>query len=165
MLRDPTESATTLPFSAGETGACRYEVSTAPRDEVLYHAFVYLRYILSDRAPEDARLLPTLNLILREPHRLWRSHRRDVRIEALTRVDAHTPFDLLTRTGTAVLPSSLSPSGAWLAGRLNWSLPDNRYPREPVREGLRRAGSDHHRSHAVCGELPAARRVSTEPAA
>ena len=85
MLGDPTESATTLPFSAGETGACRYEVSTAPRDEVLYHAFVYLRYILSDRAPEDARLLPTLNLILREPHRLWRSHRRDVRIEALTK--------------------------------------------------------------------------------
>ena len=124
MLRDLTEAATTLPFSAGETGAGRYEVSTAPRDEVLYHAFVYLRYILSDRAPEDARLLPALNLILREPHRLWRSHRRDVRIEALTRVDAHTPLDLVTRTGTAVLPSSLSPSGAWLAERLGGSLPE-----------------------------------------
>ena len=124
MLRDLTESATALPFSAGETGAGRYAVSTAPRDEVLYHAFVYLRYILSDRAPEEVRLLPALELILREPHRLWRSDRRDVRIEALTRVDAHTPLDLVTRTGTAVLPSSLSPSGAWLAERLNWSLPE-----------------------------------------
>ena len=76
------------------------------------------------RAPEDARLLAALNLILREPHRLWRSHRRDVRIEALTRVDAHTPLDLVTRTGTAVLPSSLSPSAAWLADRLGGSLPE-----------------------------------------
>ena len=124
MLRELTELATTLPFSAGETGAGRYEVSTAPRDEVLYHAFVYLRYILSDRAPEEVRLLPALELILREPHRLWRSDRRDVRIEAMTRVDAHTPFDLATRTGTAVLLSSLSPSGAWLAERLGGSLPE-----------------------------------------
>ena len=124
MLRDLTEAATTLPFSAGQTAAGRYAVSTAPRDEVLYHAFVYLRYILSDRAPEEVRLLPALNLILREPHRLWRSHRRDVRIEAMTRVDAHTPLDLVTRTGTAVLPSSLSPSAAWLAKRLGGSLPE-----------------------------------------
>ena len=124
MLRELTEAATTLPFSAGQTTAGRYAVSTAPRDEVLYHAFVYLRYILSDRAPEEVRLLPALNLILREPHRLWRSHRRDVRIEAMTRVDAHTPLDLVTRTGTAVLPSSLSPSAAWLAKRLGGSLPE-----------------------------------------
>ena len=124
MLRELTESATALPFSAGETGAGRYAVSTAPRDEVLYHAFVYLRYILSDRAPEEVRLLPALQLILREPHRLWRTERRDVRIDAMTRVDAHTPFDLVTRSGTAVLPSSLSQSGARLAERLGWSLPE-----------------------------------------
>ena len=124
MLRDLTEAATTLPFSAATTAAGRYALSTAPRDEVLYHAFVYLRYILSDKAPEEVRLLPALNLILREPHRLWRSHRRDVRIEAMTRVDAHTPFDLVTRTGTAVVPSSLSPSAAWLADRLGGSLPE-----------------------------------------
>ena len=79
--------------------AGRYSVITAPRDEVLYHAFVYLRYILSDRAPEEVRLLPALEMIVREPHRLWRSHRRDVRIEAMTRVDAHTPLDLVTRPG------------------------------------------------------------------
>lgn len=124
MLQELTESATTLPFSAGETGAGRYAVSTAPRDEVLYHAFVYLRYILSDRAPREVRLVPALELILREPHRLWQSDRRDVRIEVMTRVDEHTPLDLVTRTGTAVLPSTLSPSGARLAERLGWSLPE-----------------------------------------
>ena len=126
MLRELTELATTstLPFSAGEAAAGRYSVSTAPRDDVLYHAFVYLRYILSDKAPERVRLLPALEMIVREPHRLWRSDRRDVRIEAMTRVDAHTPLDLVTRPGTAVVASSLSPSGARLAERLGWSLPE-----------------------------------------
>ena len=126
MLRELTELATTstLPFSAGEAAAGRYSVSTAPRDEVLYHAFVYLRYILSDRAPERVRLRPALEMIVREPHRLWHSDRREVRIEAMTRVDAHTPFDLVTRPGTAVVASSLSPSGARLAERLGWRLPE-----------------------------------------
>ena len=124
MLRELTESATTLPFSAGEAAAGRYSVSTAPRDEVLYHAFVYLRYILSDRAPGEVRLLPALEMIVREPHRLWHSDRRDVRIEAMTRVDAHTPLDLVTRPGTAVVASSLSPTGARLAERLGWRLPE-----------------------------------------
>ena len=124
MLRELTEAATTLPFSANEAAAGRYSVSTDPRDEVLYHAFVYLRYILSDRAPAEVRLLPALEMIVREPHRLWRSHRRDVRIEAMTRVDAHTPLDLVTRPGTGVAAASLSPSGASLAERLGWRLPE-----------------------------------------
>ncbi|MYK66823.1 MAG: DUF2357 domain-containing protein, partial [Gemmatimonadetes bacterium] len=124
MLRELTDAATTLPFSANKAAAGRYSVSTAPRDEVLYHAFVYLRYILSDRAPEEVRLLPALEMIVREPHRLWRSHRRDVRIEAMTRVDAHTPLDLVTRPGVAVAAASLSPSGATLAERLGGRLPE-----------------------------------------
>ncbi len=124
MLRELTESATTLPFSANEAAAGRYSVSTAPHDDILYHAFVYLRYILSDRAPEEVRLLPALEMIVREPHRLWHSHRRDVPIEAMTRVDAHTPLDLLTRPGTAVAAPSLSPAGARLAERLEWRLPE-----------------------------------------
>ena len=124
MLRELTEAATTLPFSAGEPAAGRYSISTAPRDEVLYHAFVYLRYILSDKAPDEVRLLPALETIVREPHRLWHSHRRDVRIEAMTRVDAHTPLDLVTRPATAVASSSLSPSGARLAARLGVRLPE-----------------------------------------
>ena len=75
----------------------------------------------------------------------------------LTLVNSVGILDLVTRTGTAVLPSSLSPSGARLAERLGGSLPevvsDNRYPREPVREGLHRAIEDHNWSHAVCRGL------------
>ena len=175
MLRELTESATTLPFSAGEVAAGRYSVSTAPRDEVLYHAFVYLRYILSDRAPEGVRLLPALEMIVREPHRLWRSDRRDVRIEAMSRVDAHTPLDLVTRPGMAVVASSLSPSGARLAERLSWRLPEvvserkirpttdtpeNRFVKAFVGQARTIIGRMRSR-----GELPEARRVSTEPAA
>ena len=124
MLRDLTQAATTLPFSAGEPAAGRYSVSTALHDDILYHAFVYLRYILSDRAPEEVRLLPALEMIVREPHRLWHSHRRDIPIEAMTRVDAHTPLDLLTRPGTPVAAPSLSPAGETLAERLRWRLPE-----------------------------------------
>lgn len=124
MLRELTDAATTLPFSAGDAALGRYSVTTAPRDEVLYHAFVYLRYILSDRSPEEVRLLPAFEMIVREPHRLWHSDRRDVRIEAMTRVDAHTPLDLVTRPGTAVVASSLSATGARLAERLGWRLPE-----------------------------------------
>ena len=91
----------------------------------------------------------------------------------LTLVNSVGILDLLTRTRTAVLPSSLSPSGAWLAERRGGSLPggrvgtedqaDNRYPREPFREGLHRAIKDRSRSHAVCRGLTTARCVSNEP--
>ena len=125
MFRELAESATTLPFSAGDAAAGRYSVGTASRDEILYHVFVYLRYILSDSAPAEVRLLPALEMIVREPHRLWRSERRDMRIEAMTRVDTHTPLNLVTCPGTAVASSSsLSPSGARLAERLGRRLPE-----------------------------------------
>ena len=123
MLRDLTESATGLPFAAGETASSRYNTEAMPH-EVLYHAFVYLRHVLSDGAPEDARLLPALEVILRDPHRLWRTYVRDVRTETLTRVDGRTPLDLVTRNGVPVLASSLSRSGASLARRLGGSLPE-----------------------------------------
>ena len=124
MLQDLTEWATGIPFSAGGTASIRYHAEATLRDEVLYHAFAYLRYVLSDGAPEEARLLPALEVILREPHRLWRTYVRDVRTETLTRVDGRTPLDLVTRTGVPVLASSLSRSGASLARRLGGSLPE-----------------------------------------
>ena len=123
MLRELTESATTstLPFSAGEAAAERYSVSTTPRDDVLYQAFVYLRYILSDRAPERVRLLPALEMIVREPHRLWRSDRLDVRIEAMTRVDGRTGmrFQKRGRSGSCTQVGSFGSSG-WRGVGAGW---------------------------------------------
>ena len=124
LLADLTALATSLPFSARDPGSAQYDSGAALPDQVLYHAFVYLRYILSEDAPADTRLLPALELIQRAPYRRWRTERREVRIEALTTVDSRTLLDLVTRTGTPVQSSSLSAPGAVLASRLGGKLPE-----------------------------------------
>lgn len=124
LLADLTRVATSLPFSAGEPASSPYMRGRAPRDDVLYHAFVYLRHILSDDAPTDDRLIPALELIQRAPYRRWRTERREVGIEALTRVDERTLLDLVTRAGAPTHPPSLSPAGAALASRLGGQLPE-----------------------------------------
>ena len=48
LLADLTALATSLPFSAADPGSRPWDSATAPREEVLYHVFVYLRYILSE---------------------------------------------------------------------------------------------------------------------
>ena len=124
LLADLTRLATSLPFAAGDLGSSPYASGPPPRDEVLYHAFVYLRHILSNGAPAEERLIPALELIQRAPHRRWRTERRDVRIETLTRVDSRTLLDLVTRTGAPVHAASLPPSAAVLAERLDGRLPE-----------------------------------------
>ncbi len=124
LLADLTRLATSLPFSAGDPGSSPYASGPPPRDEVLYHAFVYLRHILSNRAPAEERLIPALELIQRAPHRRWRTERRDIRIEALTRVDSRTLLDLVTRTGAQVHAASLSPAAASLTEQLGGRLPE-----------------------------------------
>lgn len=87
MLADVTRVAAALPFTAGAGGALPYDRSLAAREDVLYHAFVYLRHILlGDGAPET-RLLPALDVILREPHRVWRRTTAAVPVEAARWVD------------------------------------------------------------------------------
>lgn len=123
LLADLTDVATSLPFAARDPDSARYARGSAPRDEVLYHAFVYLRYILSDRAPVETRLVPALELIQRTPYRRWQTERREVGIEALTRADERTLLDLVTRAGAPADSASLSPGGAALASRLGGQLP------------------------------------------
>ncbi|MCY3699988.1 MAG: DUF2357 domain-containing protein [Gemmatimonadetes bacterium] len=124
LLADLTRLATSLPFSAGAPGSSPYASGPPLRDEVLYHAFVYLRHILSDGAPAEERLLPALELIQRAPHRRWRTEWRDVPVETLTRVDSRTLLDLVTRTGAPVHTASLSPAAATLTERLGGRLPE-----------------------------------------
>lgn len=124
LLGDLTDVATSLPFAAGDPGAARFARGPAPRDEVLYHAFVYLRYVLLDRAPLTTRLVPALELIQRAPYRRWRTERREVGLDALTRVDEQTLLDLVTRAGVPAHTSSLSPAVAALASQLGGQLPE-----------------------------------------
>ena len=124
LLADLTNVATSLPFAAGDPGGARYARGPAPREDVLYHVFVYLRYILSNRAPAATRLVPALELIQRAPYRRWRTERREVGLDALTRVDEQTLLDLVTQAGVPAHSSSLSPAGAALASRLGGQLPE-----------------------------------------
>ena len=123
LLADLTELATSLPFSAGVPGSRPWDSGTAPRKEVLYHVFAYLRYILSELAPVESRLIPALELVQRTPHRRLQIERREVPIEGLARVDSRTFLDLVTRAGTPAPSVSLSASGAALASRLGGHLP------------------------------------------
>ena len=124
MLRDITEWSAALPFSADQPASFRYADSRVLRDEVLYHTFVYLRHILSDRAPRSSRLMPALKRIHREPHRIWLRDRHEVRIETASRVDSRTLLDLFARGGRPVSEASLSPNGRALAERLGMRLPE-----------------------------------------
>ena len=87
MLAELTEVATALPFSSGTSAALPYDRSVAVHDEVLYHAFVYLRHILLGSAPAERRLIPTLKLVLRDPHRRFERTTRIVPTEHAHRVD------------------------------------------------------------------------------
>ena len=68
MLADLTRVASALPFTADAPTAIPFDRHIACRDEVLYHAFVYLRYVLSEAPSPDDRLMVALNVILNEPH-------------------------------------------------------------------------------------------------
>ncbi len=81
MLSDIVRVASALPFAEGAPSPLPYDRSLAVRDDVLYHAFVYLRYILSTRAPREERLAPALAAILHEPHRQFEKTSRSVALE------------------------------------------------------------------------------------
>lgn len=87
MLADVTRVAAALPFAADAGGALPYDRSLAAREDVLYHAFVYLRHILMGDGTPETKLLPALGVILREPHRQWRRTTASVPVEEARWVD------------------------------------------------------------------------------
>jgi uncharacterized protein len=87
MLHELTRIAVNLPFSSGDGAALPYDRSVAVHEEVLYHAFVYLRHILIGPGGEDA-LLPALRIILRDPHRRFTSGEQSVPIGLAGRVSS-----------------------------------------------------------------------------
>jgi hypothetical protein len=81
LLAELMEVATALPFAAGAAAALPFDRSIVARHDVLYHAFVYLRWVLSDRVPREDRLDESLRLILCEPHRRFERTREIVALE------------------------------------------------------------------------------------
>lgn len=163
MLRDLMDTASALPFAASSAAALPYDRAVGNHTDVLYHAFVYLRYILSDGADRDERLQPALETIYREPHRLFERYTSSQPIEDATQVDGSSLTRLvsgrgqLTRVGKDV--SARIPLAAALKDRLpreleqrqvrsTYDTPENRFILSflqlgmGVVEGMRRAVQD-----------------------
>lgn len=90
MLGEICARIAALPFTAGTGAQLPYDRSLAADPRVLYHAYIYLRHVLSDSAPRGARLLPALHALLRNPHRRFERLRRDSGLHGCRRVDART---------------------------------------------------------------------------
>ena len=100
MLADLTTIAAGLPFGAEATVALPYDRSVAAREDVLYHMFVYLRHALSDAAPAERQLLPSLRMVLQEPHQRLERTKRRVALQDVRRLDPIGLEHMVTGRGT-----------------------------------------------------------------
>jgi hypothetical protein len=69
MLGDITNRMALLPFAADCGAQLPYDRSISTDRRVLYHAFVYLRHIMSASAPQHEQLIPALRVVVAQPHR------------------------------------------------------------------------------------------------
>lgn len=123
MLADLMREAASLPFSIGVRAQMPYDRSVAQQGEVLYHAFVYLRHILSETAPQEARLLPALRQVLAEPHRRLDNEQRPVPSEHVRSLDARGLVQIMERPHHwSAVPPELARRSA-LASALKQHLP------------------------------------------
>lgn len=140
MLQDVSQVSAALPFSAGTSGSLPYDRSIVDSTDLLYHAFVYLRHVLSRDAPPDIGLLPAFRHILREPHRRLTRELEVVPISEVRRLGPADLIRILQRPGTLapVAPSVSSPLADALQGRLpervaeprariDFDTPENRF--------------------------------------
>lgn len=93
MLLDLSAWAAALPFSIG-AGSVGVEWNAADQQTILYHAFVYLRSVLSEHIPPERRLLDAIHTVMRDPHRQLERVRREVSLEAVRQVDPSLLEDL-----------------------------------------------------------------------
>lgn len=95
MLADLVQAVSSLPFSAGDQPGLPFQLSGGDDSRVGYHAFVYLRHVLSKRVNPDQRLQPQLGLVVRDPNRRWARETRTVPLEQMASVDAGSVTALL----------------------------------------------------------------------
>ena len=87
MLEQLTGIAASLPYSAGTPSALPFERTEITSDDVLYHAFAYLRRLVGSPADPSLELVGPLRSILARPHRRATRHARVVPIGLARRVD------------------------------------------------------------------------------
>ncbi|MBI3969244.1 MAG: DUF2357 domain-containing protein [Chloroflexi bacterium] len=131
MLADLMRVASALPFAGANSASLPFDRSVVTREDVLYHAFVYLRYIVCGHATRKERLLPALEAILREPHRRLERDGEQVLLER-----AHRP-DVAGLASVVAGRSGLAPVMGWhaalpLARALRGHLPERIEERRAV---------------------------------
>ena len=99
MLRELTEIASALPFAALTTAALPYERQIMSEPDLLYHAFIYLRYALSTSAPPEEQLARALTTVLADPHRRFDRVSRQVPLFQASRVGAATLEEVASGRG------------------------------------------------------------------
>jgi hypothetical protein len=122
MLGDLTDIAAGLPFTSGVTSALPYDRSIVAREDVLYHAFVYLRHILIGQVDQEQRLIPALEVILRDPHRRFERVTRSTPVGRAQHIDAHGLHRLVS--GTLTRAPGITTQGIPLARALRGHLPE-----------------------------------------
>jgi len=119
LLERIAEEAEALPFSAGTPSALPFERAVRDADDVLYHAFVFLRHVLGPTASREHALRPALEGILRNPHRRLQRTARVVSIGRARRIDARTLDDVVAgRWPMMRAPPSSGPLALALGNRL-----------------------------------------------
>lgn len=96
MLAEISARVAALPFAAGTVACLPYDRCIKTDQRVLYHAFVYLRYVLSELAPREARLEPALRAVLAEPHRRFERYNRVVPLFRAQRIGPRTLRHIVT---------------------------------------------------------------------
>ncbi len=135
MLADLTAKAAGLPFRAGASGALPYERSASAREDVLYHAFVYLRHatlaVADPISGKSLEPLPrALRSILADPHRRWDREDVGVEMERVVRIDEGSLLAAVSgREPLGRVPPAIAarvPLARALAGHLPRRLPELR---------------------------------------
>jgi Domain of unknown function (DUF2357)/PD-(D/E)XK nuclease superfamily len=122
LLADLTKVASPLPFSARAAAALPYDRSVIAREDVLYHAFVYLRHALSGESDPSERLVPALNQIVYDPHRRFTPTTAPVHLDVARRVEVGALAALAA--GRFPLTKLPIPSSLPLARALRQHLPE-----------------------------------------
>lgn len=121
LLEDLTRRVLALPFSATQAGGIPHDRSIADRDDVLLHAFVYARHILL-AARGDQSVRRALEMVLRDPHRLFSSERETVSVVVARRVDSRTIVRVASGADGVITATGIAAQTA-LARELGGRLP------------------------------------------
>ena len=123
MLEELTGIATALPFAGYDSGVLPYDRNVLNDRDVPYHAFTYLRRVLSDAPRSDERLLQALEAVVREPHRFFESVRTVRPLELVNRVDERSLVDIASARTALSSAEPISPEVWSLARNLRGYLP------------------------------------------